>query len=1266
MPKSSPFGRVSAAALLALSLAFAALPFAANTDAAAQTKRSTAKPAAAKLQRTAPVPRAQQAARNKLRDQLGRAGLVQTDKRTGGVRAAAKLDGFLTKPNRGARAAIIALDYVKQHRDAFGLSNEALSTLKLEDETRSNGITHLRWVQRIDGVSFIDGDLRASVTQDGRLLHITGGAHPSLTNVDTTPNVTREQAIDAAKGESASLVITTATGTPRLAWRVVRTTTTKAEDVLIDAHTQQQLRRTDRLSDAIGTAYRHYPGAPQGGSPETVQLDDWLLTAAPSDLTHGKQATVTADVNGNDTIDANEQIYAKPDGSFEHARYAWRNPFCPPAGCSWDPRLPYSYEVNQNHFGTQAFVSIHRFADHLAQPPIQFEGFTNNGRIDARVLVNAEGRNGGIPVNNASMFTPPAPQSPQMRMYLWKDTGQGYTSGHASDDASVVHHEHAHGFVQRTVTDAQGWGALTLRQSKALDEGLADVYALDFLVGEGLITDTPTPGEVRVAPFLDPKGKARTMPIDCPTTATTAPCKNGYTFKALGNVDPDGAEEHADGEVIAQTLWDLRTRLDDPQRFRLLLTEALRMVPIEPTFLDLRNAILLADTATGGTHRTAIWATFAQRGMGFYASTQDGNDVDPTENFDTPPTTGTATLRGTIRDRESGELLPGARVRLAGHETTDGALNGLRATTDENGRYEITNVPPGTYPGLTVARDGFETTVKDNVIIDGNGGTAGVTLRKNWAHFGWHSTITDAEGPDHTDEGCGPNAAIDGEPLTGWAVETAPERSFTLWLPEEVRLTSVAIVPRPGCGLGESALPETITVESSGNRGLVWNDVGTLQPAGKGMHDAHELRPTAPLENVRQLRITLRARTDQGPYLGLGDLRVFATTNVAPRASFSFTPSNPEVMDRIELDARSSTPGSHPIVAYRWDFHGDGRYDTPWQTTPDMTDIAGFPGRKTIALQIKDAAGETDTVRHTFWVGRSVEISDLGALDGNNASRAIFPTRNGTIAGSSHTGDAQAKQAARYRGGAWERLEPLQNTRRPAQRRLSVQRRGSDRRLLCALGDRRRARRAVDRHHPDRPRHVRRPPLPGDRHQRQRHDRRLRLRRAAATARLHQAPGRPVGGHPGARGHPRARAQTVDGDEDQRRRQRRRLPAVRELRLHGRRRVHLQEQHAHAAVVPGRQRRRAARHQRRLARGLVGDAGRHPRGPVDRHDPARPRHARRPQLLRAGPQRPHDRRVRRGRLRPPPRHQVGGRGAHGPQRPRPRHGLGAGGSRGHQ
>ena len=65
---------------------------------------------------------------------------------------------------------------------------------------------------------------------------------------------------------------------------------------------------------------------------------------------------------------------------------------------------------------------------------------------------------------------------------------------------------------------------------------------------------------------------------------------------------------HADGEIWAQTLWELRQRLiakygavAGRQRAETYITRAMELSPPDPSFVDMRNAILQAETvATAG------------------------------------------------------------------------------------------------------------------------------------------------------------------------------------------------------------------------------------------------------------------------------------------------------------------------------------------------------------------------------------------------------------------------------------------------------------------------------------------------------------------------------------------------------------------------------------------------------------------------------------------------------------------------------------------
>ena len=97
-------------------------------------------------------------------------------------------------------------------------------------------------------------------------------------------------------------------------------------------------------------------------------------------------------------------------------------------------------------------------------------------------------------------------------------------------------------------------------------------------------------------------------------------------------------EVHSDGEIWAQTLWSLRHAIGS-KRSEALVTRAMELAPYNPSFLDMRNAILVADTSLfHGQQRAQIWKVFASRGMGFFAGSLGGNDSSPGCSFDTPPT----------------------------------------------------------------------------------------------------------------------------------------------------------------------------------------------------------------------------------------------------------------------------------------------------------------------------------------------------------------------------------------------------------------------------------------------------------------------------------------------------------------------------------------------------------------------------------------------------------------------------------------------------
>ena len=110
---------------------------------------------------------------------------------------------------------------------------------------------------------------------------------------------------------------------------------------------------------------------------------------------------------------------------------------------------------------------------------------------------------------------------------------------------------------------------------------------------------------------------------------------------------------HADGEIWASLMSDVDEDLQAAGLSRAdveaLVLEAMSFTPANPTMLDARNALILADSVLhGGTYACDLWDAFAGRGFGVHAalndvpfgSTPDGGGISYFETWDTPPACG--------------------------------------------------------------------------------------------------------------------------------------------------------------------------------------------------------------------------------------------------------------------------------------------------------------------------------------------------------------------------------------------------------------------------------------------------------------------------------------------------------------------------------------------------------------------------------------------------------------------------------------------------
>ena len=439
-----------------------------------------------------------------------------------------------------------------------------------------------------------------------------------------------------------------------------------------------------------------------------------------------------------------------------------------------------------------------------------------------------------------------------------------------------------------------------------MGEAWSDWYAMDYLVDQGLQKDHPHKVDVVLFQF-DGAGVAldRTEPIDCPIRSTADRCNGGLTGHSGGYTYRDyaavggGPEVHTDGEIWAQTLWQLRGVLGS-RTSESLVTRAMELAPHNPSFLDMRNAILVADTAVfGGRHHDDIWKVFAARGMGFYAGSFGGDDIAPGASFAKPPAGhATGRIEGSVSDPDTGTPVPGATVTLAFQGR--GAVN-PSTVTDAQGHYSLGPVPRGRYSKLEVEAPGY-LSARSAVTVGKGSAHRDFSARRDWAASSGGAAITDFTGTDHTPGGCGPVSAIDLTQLNGWktaagADEVTPTNVFvpkhlTVKLPQAITVKEFLVDPSASCGDGASASTSGYRIETSAD-GTTWTTANQGTFTADDLGQLNSLAPSAGATGVRFVRFTILGNqvpdfaTDcPGPFTGcvhadLTELEVYGTRVVS-------------------------------------------------------------------------------------------------------------------------------------------------------------------------------------------------------------------------------------------------------------------------------------------------------------------------------------------------------------------------------------------------
>ncbi len=406
-------------------------------------------------------------------------------------------------------------------------------------------------------------------------------------------------------------------------------------------------------------------------------------------------------------------------------------PYNPPPGIPAPGDAPTGVNY-RNGIVTDLFFWSNRYHDRLyelgfteAARNFQLNNFGRGGL--GNDFVRAEAQDGAS-TNNANFATPADGLLPRMQMFIFT----GPTPDRDGDlDHEIVIHELTHGTSNRLHANASGLASTT---SVGMGEGWSDFYgrALLSTADEDINGIYPAGGYatfqlgpigtdnyyygIRRFPYaLKTTLGANGKPHNPLTFADTDPAQLNTTDGAFPespiNFSGNGATEvHNLGEIWAMALLEVRARIINNlgyatgnQRTLQIVTDGMKLDPINPTMLQGRDSILAADCAGfAGADELQIWDGFASRGMGFSATVNAGSSV--TEAFDLP----NLTLGDVIVSNDSCDNLgvadPGETVTLSIPLT-----NPFCATSANGTTLSVDGGSPVSYgdiaAGNTVSRD---------------------------------------------------------------------------------------------------------------------------------------------------------------------------------------------------------------------------------------------------------------------------------------------------------------------------------------------------------------------------------------------------------------------------------------------------------------------------------------------------------------------------------------------------------------------------------
>jgi hypothetical protein len=619
--------------------------------------------------------------------------------------------GFLTGPSAGSAMAI-ARNYLASHAADLGLTALDLDSATVTRDYVSDltGTTHLTFQQSVHGLAVANAQFTVNVSARGQIINIGGGFVPlsgRLAAKEPRPSLSAVQAVEAAArtlGLTPALPARVLQGSKD----ITRATVLAVPGVStenVSAHLQYVATPGGAVlvwnMDLRTPDGRHWYNANVDATTGAlVSINDWTRSlipegsagSIPSTGVAGEQPGSLGDGEGpsynvfarpvespsfgdrsieinpsdplaspsgwHDTRGGNEPEFTDTRGNNVDAAFVSGSTRVRPNGGSsltFDfplnlTQAPSSYRnaaITNLFYWNNILHDVHyRYGFTEAAGNFQVNNFGQGGLGNDAVRANAQATG----FNNAFMTTPPDGTAPTMDIELWNHTVPN-RDGDLDNVIPTV--EYGFGVTSRLSGNGDGFTAF---QSRFMQLGWGDWWGLMFT-------------QRSADEALGPRGLA-TYVLGQPTNGRGI---RTYRYSFDQSIDPltlraFNTDPGFGFQVWTSALWDMTYLLTQKEGYNpdisggyigkgdagnilalRLIMDGLKLQPINPSFLEARDAILAADTIlTGGAEHAEIWEAFARRGMGFSARDGGAQSQVVSEAFDMPNFAGPYVYRSTI------------------------------------------------------------------------------------------------------------------------------------------------------------------------------------------------------------------------------------------------------------------------------------------------------------------------------------------------------------------------------------------------------------------------------------------------------------------------------------------------------------------------------------------------------------------------------------------------------------------------------------------